>query len=463
MKEPTLTPQDFSPGITSPHSSPRDFSPGDTSPELLLPAGDLEKLRVALAFGADAVYAGVPKYSLRTREIGFRQETLKEAVDYTHRLQKKIYLVMNIYAHNLKVDGFLKELDRVAELNPDGLIMSDPGLIALALKHYPGIPIHLSTQANTTNWTTVQFWRDLGVKRIILSRELHLEEIAEMHRRVPDIELEAFVHGAICIAYSGRCLISNYLNHRDANQGTCTNSCRWEYKLAYDKGSILEVEREQSSYSYDSHQSLPDGFTLSEPKRHNEKMPVFEDEYGTYLMNSRDLCAVELLPDLMKAGVSSFKVEGRTKSAYYTAMTARSYRRAIDDMMADKPFDPDNLRDLMALSSRTHTTGFYTRNPRQYGENFEDGYSAGHTHRVTGILTGYDRVSGMGEFEIKNRMITGSELELITPVEKIPFTLTFMENLKGESVTEAHGGAGNVRIQLPRNPGDFAFLRQKIL
>jgi len=421
----------------------------------------MEKLKVALAFGADAVYAGVPKYSLRTREIGFRQDTLKDAVDYTHKLGKKIYLVMNIYAHNLKVDGFLKELDTVAGLNPDGLILSDPGLIARALKHYPDIPIHLSTQANTTNWTTVQFWRDLGVRRIILSRELHIDEIAEMHRKVPDIELEAFVHGAICIAYSGRCLISNYLNHRDANQGTCTNSCRWEYKMAYEKGSILEVEKEQ--IPYESASTPPNGYTLTEPKRHDEKMPVFEDEHGTYLMNSRDLCAIELLPDLFKAGVVSFKVEGRTKSAYYAAMTARSYRRAINDMWTGKPFNPENLRDLMALSSRTYTTGFYTRNPRQFGENFEDGYSAGHTHRVTGILKSYDDLSEMGEFEIKNRIETGMELELITPGTKTVFTLTTMKNLKGEVALEAHGGAGNMHILLPCNPGEYAFLRQKIV
>ena len=431
------------------------------APELLLPAGDPEKLRVALAFGADAVYAGVPKYSLRTREIGFRRENLREAVEYTHRLSKKIYLVMNIYAHNLKVDGFLKELDYVAAWQPDGLIMSDPGLIALALKRYPQISIHLSTQANTTNWTTVRFWRDLGIRRIILSRELHLNEIAHMHQKVPDVELEAFVHGAICIAYSGRCLISNYLNHRDANQGICTNSCRWEYKLAWEKGSILEVENSQSPYTYESNTRLPDGFTLSEPKRHNEKMPIFEDEFGTYLMNSRDLCAIELLPDLVKAGVMSFKVEGRTKSAWYAAMTARSYRRAIDDMTAGRSFNPEHLRDLMTLSSRTYTTGFYTRNPRQYGENFEDGYSVGFLYQVTGILKEYDDTSSMGIFEVKNRMKTGSILELVTPEETIPFTLKVMENLKGEKLETAHGGAGNVRILLPKNPGDYAFLRQK--
>ena len=231
--------------------------------------------------------------------------------------------------------------------------------------------------------------------------------------------------------------------------------------MAYEKGSILEVEKEQ--IPYESASTFPNGYTLTEPKRHDEKMPVFEDEHGTYLMNSRDLCAIELLPDLLKAGVVSFKVEGRTKSAYYAAMTARSYRRAINDMLAGKPFNPENIRDLMALSSRTYTTGFYTRNPRQFGENFEDGYSAGHTHRVTGILESYDDLTEMGEFEIKNRIETGMELELITPGNKTVFTLTTMKNLKGEVVLEAHGGAGNMHILLPCNPGEFAFLRQKIV
>ncbi|MDD3807232.1 MAG: U32 family peptidase C-terminal domain-containing protein [Candidatus Marinimicrobia bacterium] len=434
--------------------------PTPSLPELLLPAGDFEKLKVAFAFGADAVYVGVPKYSLRTREIGFRQETLEKAIRYTHEKGKKIYLVMNIYAHNLKVESFLKALDQVAALNPDGIIMSDPGLIAYSLKHYPEMPVHLSTQANTTNWITVQFWRDLGVRRIILSRELHLDEIAEMHQRVPDVELEAFVHGAICIAYSGRCLISNYLNHRDANQGTCTNSCRWEYKLAYEKGSLLSVEKEQHPYQYTP--GYKEGFTVKEPKRHDEKMLIQEDEYGTYLMNSRDLCAIELLPDLVLAGVKSFKVEGRTKSAYYVAITARAYRRAVDDMLAGRSFDVENFRDLLALSSRTYTTGFYTRNPRQYGENFEDGYSAESTHRVTGMLKSYNEATAMGDFDVKNVMKKGMLLDLITPLEKISFTLTDMETLKGEKISEVHGGIGIIRIQLPCNPGEFAFLRQKI-
>ena len=195
-------------------------------PELLSPAGNLEKLKYAFAYGADAVYAGVPRFSLRTRENDFREESLFEGIQYAHKLGRKVYLTLNIFAHNTKVDGFIRELEKVAEWEPDGLIMADPGLIHQAVKRVPNIPIHLSTQANATNWTTVEFWKNIGVNRVILSRELRLKEIAEIHAQVPDIKLESFVHGAICIAYSGRCLISNYMNHRDANQGTCTNSCR---------------------------------------------------------------------------------------------------------------------------------------------------------------------------------------------------------------------------------------------
>jgi putative protease len=213
--------------------------------ELLMPAGSLEKLKYAFHYGADAVYAGVPIFSLRARENDFNKQQIKEAIEYSHSLGKKIYLTMNIFAHNSKVDRFLDSFCEMAALGPDAFIMSDVGLINKAMKLRPNMPIHLSTQANVTNWTAVEYWRDLGVRRVILSRELSLKEIALMSQKVPDIELESFVHGAICIAYSGRCLISNYINHRDANQGTCTNSCRWDYSLAVDKGSLVEAEKER--------------------------------------------------------------------------------------------------------------------------------------------------------------------------------------------------------------------------
>lgn len=431
-------------------------------PELLIPAGDFEKLKYAFAFGADAVYAGIPLFSLRTREIGFTSNNIHEAIEYTHKLGKKIYLVMNIYAHNIKVKPFLKELEKIVKMNPDGIIMVDPGLINIALKKYPNIDIHLSTQANTTNWTSIKFWRDLGIKRIILTRELSLKEMTKMHEQVPDIELEAFVHGSICIAYSGRCLISNYLNHRDANQGTCTNSCRWEYKLGYEKGSLLEVENKQKPYSMENYIPPPNGFYVKEQKRVNDKFPILENEFGTYLMNSKDLCSIELIPDMIKAGVMSLKVEGRTKSVYYAAMVSRAYRKAIDDYYDNKKFDPENLRDLMRLSSRTYTTGFYTRNPRQYGENFEDGYSKSTTHKVAGIIRNFNSQNGLTEVEIKNRINVNDELEIITPNKKELIRVKKIINKKDISVEAAHGGAENVFIPLENDPGEFAFLRSKI-
>jgi len=430
--------------------------------ELLIPAGDFEKLRYAFAFGADAVYAGIPLFSLRTREIGFTPDNINEAIEYTHKLGKNIYLAMNIYAHNMKVKPFLNELEKVVKMKPDGIIMTDPGLINIALKKFPNLVIHLSTQANTTNWTSVKFWRDLGVKRIILTRELSLKEIMEMYKQVPDIELEAFVHGSICIAYSGRCLISNYLNHRDANQGTCTNSCRWEYKLGYDKGSLLEVENQQKPYLMENYIPPPEGFYVKEQKRVNDKFPILENEFGTYLMNSKDLCSIELIPNLIKAGVISLKAEGRTKSAYYAAMVSRAYRKAIDDYYDNKKFDSENLRDLMALSSRTYTSGFYTRNPRQYGENFEDGYSTSATHKVVGIIRNFNSQNGFTEVEVKNRISVNDEVEIITPEEKKLIKVKEIINKKGVSVEAAHGGADNVFIPLETDPGEFAFLRSKI-
>jgi U32 family peptidase len=429
--------------------------------EILSPAGDMEKLKIAIAYGADAVYAGIPKFSLRTRETGFTPDNLREAVEYTHKNGKKIYLTLNIYPHNLKVDSFLKELDTVAALKPDALIMADPGMIALARKRYPEMSIHLSTQSNTVNWASAAFWRDLGLRRVILSRELHLDEIAEIHTSVPDIELEAFVHGAICIAYSGRCLISNYLHFRDANQGTCTNSCRWEYKLAYDRGSLLDQEFEQAVYSYS--ESPPDGFHVKESQRPDERFPIGEDAHGTYLMNSKDLCAIELIPEIIKAGVCSLKIEGRTKSAYYTAITTRAYRRALDDHLAGRPFDPANLRDVMRLSNRTYTSGFYTRNPRQYGENFQDGYSAGIGAPVLGRIIGYDPQTSLAEIEVKNRFRTGETLTIITPDKDISFVLREMIDKGGNKKEAAHGGADPVLILLPEDPGPFAFIRAQNL
>ena len=428
-------------------------------PEILAPAGDMQKLKMAFAFGADAVYAGIPKFSLRTREAGFTPENLAEAIDYTHAIGKKIYLTLNIYPHNLKVESFLQELDMVVPMGPDALIMADPGMISVVRERYPEMPVHLSTQANTVNWMTVKFWHDLGVKRVILSRELRLDEIKTMHQKVPDIELETFVHGAICISYSGRCLISNYLHGRDANQGTCTNSCRWEYQLGYDKGSLLEIENEQEPYEYET--APPEGFYVKESHRPDDRFPINEDEHGTYLMNSKDLCAIELIPDIVNAGVCSLKIEGRTKSAYYTAITSRAYRRALDDHLAGRSFDPENLRDLMRLSNRTYTSGFYSRDPRQYGENRDDGYSAALGEPVCGVIENYDPETGIAEIEVKNRFLPGDELTLITPEKDTIFKLEAIFDQHGKELEAAHGGGRNVWVKLPLDPGEFAFLRKR--
>jgi len=432
-------------------------------PELLAPAGNIDKLRYALAYGADATYAGIPKFSLRTRENEFREDTIQEGIAYSHKLGREIYLTLNIYAHNTKIDSFLKELDKVIQWEPDGLIMADPGLINITLKRYPDMPIHLSTQANTTNWTTVKFWQDLGLERIILSRELRLKEIAEIHEKVPNIELESFVHGAICIAYSGRCLISNYMNHRDANQGTCTNSCRWEYELGKTPESLTEIESNEHSRLNENGYTAPnDGFYVKEEHRPDEEYPISEDQNGTYLFNAKDLCAIELLDEIQKAGVCSFKIEGRTKSEYYAAMCTRSYRKAIDDMAAGLPFDPQNLKDLLALSNRSYTTGFYTRNPREFGENFTDGRSTELTHKAVGTMVRYDKSKGLLSFECKNRLEVGTEIEIISPDTTVNVKLSELRNTKDLRVEVCHGGSGRYSFPYDHDPGEFVILRRPI-
>tara|TARA_B100000959_G_scaffold126651_1_gene133003 strand:- start:79 stop:1434 length:1356 start_codon:yes stop_codon:yes gene_type:complete len=432
--------------------------------ELLSPAGNLTKLRYALAYGADATYAGIPKFSLRTRENDFREDTLLEGIKYSHDLGRKIYLTLNIYAHNTKINSFLKELEKVVQWEPDGLIMADPGLINIALKEYPHMPIHLSTQANTTNWTTVKFWKDLGIKRIILSRELRLKEITEIHNKVPDVELESFVHGAICIAYSGRCLISNYMNHRDANQGTCTNSCRWKYELKKSTlNSLLENEKnEHSKIDINRHNPPNDNFYVIEEHRQDEQYPISEDKNGTYLFNAKDLCTIELLNNIQNAGVCSFKIEGRTKSEYYVAMCTRSYRSAIDDISKNRSFNQQNLKDLLSLSNRSYTTGFYTRNPHEFGENFTDARSKERTHKAVGTLIDYDKSRGLLSFESKNRLTLGTKIEIISPKDIKTITLSELRNKKGISVDICHGGSGRFSIPYDDDPGQFAIIRRQI-
>jgi len=406
------------------------------APELLLPAGDLEKMQFAFAFGADAVYLGIPRFSLRARENGFKKlEDIAQAVDYAHGLGKKIYVTANIFAHNSKIPSFTKHIaDLLALCQPDAWIMADPGLIMMMREHFPQEVIHISVQSNVLNWAAVKFWQKQGIKRIIVSREITIEEMKVIHEACPEMELESFVHGAICMAYSGRCLISNYLSHRDSNQGVCTNSCRWEYKVY-----VKETERPEEFFELD------------------------EDEHGSYLMNSKDLCAIHCLEELKEAGVSSFKVEGRSKSVYYVAMIARAYRRAIDDGAWGNPLDPQLMEDINATSNRGFIEGFLHGNPGVAAQEYLTSHSKYSTYRFIAVVKGYDQINQRLKLEMRNPMKEGQLLEICLPTGNETFTVKDIFDIKGKPVTTVHGGASLCWTSFSKDPGQFALIREPII
>lgn len=395
--------------------------------ELLMPGGSLEKIKYAIAYGADAVFAGVPKYSLRARENEFFDiEKIKEAIRYVHSKGKKIYLTTNIYAHNNKINGFIDAMKQMVDCQPDAFIMTDPGLIMLTREMFPDVEIHLSTQANNTNWAQAKFWYEHGVKRVILARELKVKEIREIHEKVPELELEAFVHGSICMAYSGRCLLSNYLNYRDANQGTCSHTCRWGFNLKVnDIESIQGIDPKtqigkpvpnddvQTNYI-----PLAGEFFLEEKERPGEMMPVDEDEYGTYIMNSKDLCAVDYIKDLKEAGIISFKVEGRNKTEYYAGIVARAYKKALDLLEAGEEVDAATrnwmLGELASTANRGFIPGFYAQSPAAAAQEFEKD-SAFQTHLYAGKIVSFDADKQVVELEVKNRLDRGDKIEFLSP------------------------------------------------
>lgn len=391
--------------------------------ELLSPAGTLTMLNAAINFGADAIYAGQPRYSLRVRNNEFNDlQKLKTAIDTTHLHNKKIYIVTNLLPHNAKLKTFPEDIQKIVDLQPDALIMSDVGLIDFVRNKYPEMPIHLSVQANTTNYAAVKFWQKLGLQRIILSRELSLDEIAEIRQQCPDIELEVFIHGALCIAYSGRCLMSGYFNHRDANQGTCTNACRWEYKVAAEKNQ-------------------PINFYVKEQNRPQDLMPIEEDEHGTYLFNSKDLRGLEHVETLLKIGVDSFKIEGRTKSAYYVARTTQVYRQAIDDFKNGRTFDYKNLSVLENLANRGYTDGFFQRHHDADYQNYLQGHSTAQKSQYVADVGDFDKQNKRLHLIAKNHFEVGDTLEFITPEGNFEMQLTenSMFNKKGENVSQAKG------------------------
>ncbi|MEW6562527.1 MAG: tRNA 5-hydroxyuridine modification protein YegQ [Pseudomonadota bacterium] len=429
-------------------------------PELLLPAGTLEKMRAAYAFGADAVYAGQPRYSLRARNNEFRLEQLEQGIQEAHAQGKLFYVASNLMPHNAKVKTYLDDMRPVIAMKPDALIMADPGLIMLVREHFPEIPVHLSVQANTVNYASVKFWQKLGLTRIILSRELSLDEIEEIRQQCPDIELEVFVHGALCIAYSGRCLLSGYFNHRDANQGTCTNSCRWDYKvdtaeengtgdiqkIDFDFDKALSESALSACGSQQRHPLAERVYLISRKDHPGELMPVLEDEHGTYIMNSKDLRAVEHVERLVKIGVDSLKVEGRTKSLYYVARTAQVYRQAIDDAVAGRPFNYSLLGALDALANRGYTDGFYERHHTHEQQNYMRGHSESTRQQYVGDIVAC--ADGYAEVEVKNRFQVGDKLEIIHPSGNRIVDLTEMKGLEGESLSVAPGSGHRVRIPL---------------
>lgn len=424
-------------------------------PELLSPAGSLKNMRYAFAYGSDAVYAGQPRYSLRVRNNEFDLDNLALGINEAHDLGKKLYVVSNIAPHNAKVNTYLRDIEPVIEMGPDALIMSDPGLIMLVRDKWPDMPIHLSVQANAVNYATVKFWAQQGIERVILSRELSLEEIGQIRELCPETELEVFIHGALCMAYSGRCLLSGYINKRDPNQGTCTNACRWEYDVKPGK----ETETGDVVHKIDPSSVIPtlgegaptnEVFMLEEQGRPGEYMPAFEDEHGTYIMNSKDLRAVQYVDQLTKMGVHSLKIEGRTKSFYYVARTAQVYRKAIDDAVAGKPFDANLMRTLENLAHRGYTEGFLKRHVHQEYQNYEYGHSVSDKQQFVGEVLGRHN-NGLVEIDVKNKFCTGHSMELMTPQGNIQFTLEHMENKKGERIDDAKGSGHIVKIPLPED------------
>jgi len=419
-------------------------TPVRRSPELLAPAGSLAMMRNAFAFGADAVYAGQPRYSLRVRNNEFGSlDKLGQAIAEAHGSGKLFYLVSNVLPHNAKVRTYLADMEPVVALRPDALIMADPGLIDMVRERWPEMPVHLSVQANTVNFAAVRFWRKLGVSRIILSRELSLDEVAEIREECPDIELEVFVHGALCVAYSGRCLLSGYFNRRDSNQGTCTNSCRWDYK----------VKPAEEDACGDTHPARK-VWLLEEQERPGELMPIEEDEHGTYIMNSKDLRALEHVQRLVEIGVDSLKIEGRTKSPYYVARTAQVYRRAIDDAVAGSPFDPRLLGELDGLANRGYTDGFYQRHHDSEMQNYLRGHSESGRSLYVGDVIGWDVERRLAEIDVKNRFAVGDRLEIIHPSGNFELLLERMESGEGAAVAVAPGNGHRVWIPLPKElPG----------
>jgi len=403
--------------------------------ELLAPAGSLSKLKYAIEYGADAVYIGGEEFSLRVASQNFTLSEIKEGINYAHQRGKKVYITANIIPHNddlIDFPQFVKEVDR---LGADAIIVSDLGMFSIVREVAPNLDIHISTQANNTNYASAKMWYSLGAKRVILARDLSLKEIGEIRANIePNEELECFVHGAMCVSYSGRCLLSNYLTHRDANKGACSHPCRWKYYLM-------------------------------EEKRPGEYMPVFENDRGTFLYNSKDLCMIEHIPELINAGVNSFKIEGRVKNELYVATVVGAYRRAIDAYLQNpNDFEVDKaiLEDLEKVSHREYTTGFYFNKPDHNNQLYTSNtYIQDYT--IVGVVTHYDKDTGIATIEQRNRFFVNDELEVIRPHDtSFSFKAEYMTDESGHNIDVAPHPQMTVKLKPGCEVGEFAIIRKKV-
>ena len=402
--------------------------------ELLAPAGDLEKLRIAVDYGADAVYFGGEMFSLRAGACNLTVDEIREGVKYAHERNVKCHMAFNIFAHNEDIEPLRNYIREIRDIPIDAFIVSDPGVIGIIREAIPDAELHLSTQANMTNYATAAFWHSQGIKRLVTARELTFDEIKEIRDNIPEsMELEAFAHGAMCISYSGRCLLSNFMINRDANRGQCAHPCRWKYKLV-------------------------------EEQRPGQYYPVEEDSRGTYIMNSKDLCMLEHIPEMAGAGITSFKIEGRMKSVFYVATVVSAYRRAIDAYCRDPEnyvYDPEWMSELMKASHREFTTGFYFRKPTEEDQNYQTS-AYPRDYRFIGMVKSYDEKTGMAVVEQRNKMVVGDEIEVFGPgINYFTQKLTVLQNEDGEPVESAPHPQQILRIRMEQPVGENYILRKK--
>ncbi len=404
--------------------------------ELLAPAGDLEKLKIAITYGADAVYIGGNKFGLRAKAKNFTYEDMEEGIAFAHNRGKKVYVTLNIFAHNSDFEGLEEYLLELDKLKIDAVIVSDLGIFSCVRNILPNMEIHISTQANTTNVHSVKMWESLGARRVVVARELSAKDLRTISDTMPhDFDIEAFVHGAMCISYSGRCLLSNYMTNRDANKGACAHPCRWKYNLV-------------------------------EETRPGEYMPIEEDERGTYIYNSKDLCMLQYIPELIECGVNSFKIEGRMKTAYYVGAVVRTYRTAIDDYLKDPELYESRksyyMEEIRKSSHRDFTTGFYFGRP-DGNEQIYTNNSYIRNFDFCAVVKSYDKESGYAIIEQRNKFVKDEEVEIFkSNGENIKLIIDEMYNEKGEVILEAPHPKQIIKIKLECEVSEFDMFRKPV-